>query len=77
MSSLSPTGFSKGQDKQRCYVNSSMQVQIFNIHYRHLSLNIDFDTIIYCLDDSKDKFAPNWQYIVIIQEIQKCLEKYQ
>ena len=56
---LTPTGFINGQEKPRCYVNSSFKVQFLNICTQKLILNIDCEKKIQQLDGNGYEFTLN------------------
>ena len=54
--SMTQTGFINGQYESICYVNSFFWVIFFDIFFRQLIMNIDCNTIIKNLDNSKDEY---------------------
>ena len=76
ISSMSPTGFINGQDESRFYFNSSFQVPFFNIFFRQLIMNINFEPIIENLDNSKDNQRGYIQKIMIPQAVLHIFVKF-
>ena len=61
ISSMTPIGFSNGQDESRCYVNLSFQVPFFNIFKKMLIMNIDCEKMLSNMDNSTYDFYGNLQ----------------
>ena len=57
--------------ESRCYLNSTFQVQYFNVIFRKFILNIYFDHNLNNLGLYEKNFASNYQKVIILQDMQK------
>ena len=71
ISSMTPIGFSNGQDESICYVNLSFRVIFFNTFFRTVIMNIYCENILANMDNSTDDYRGNLQKIMILQVIQQ------
>ena len=67
---MTPTLIINYQYESRCYVNSSFQVRFFNIYFRQLILNIDYERFIEELYGSEYEFSANFQKNLTLRVIQ-------
>ena len=72
---MTPIGFRTGQDESRCYVNSSFEVLFFNIFFKTLIMNIDYEKIKENLDNTTDDFRGYIQENMILQVIKPIFVK--
>ena len=65
-----PTQFINQKDESRYYLNSTFQVQYFNVIFRQVIVNIDDDLILKKLGFDDNNFAYKYQKAIILQELQ-------
>ena len=70
---LPPSGFINEKDETRCHLNSTLQIQYYNIIFREMILNIDCEYIFSHLDTDDHDIILNQQMILILEELQKLV----
>ena len=66
---FSPPVFINQKMESRYYLNSTFQVQYFNVIFRQFILNIYFDHNLNNLGLYEKNFASNYQKVMILQEL--------